>query len=83
MNNARFHNTTDDRSYEWDGEGVINVELEGSVGIIMSVVRKDVKESPYEVKRLSCHIGDLEDGANTLADELCLEGVCQSGLRQG
>ena len=71
MHNARFHDATNDGSDEGYREGVINVELERSVHVVLSVMRQDIHELADEIKRLACHVRDLEDGTYPLADELC------------
>ena len=50
MNNATFHDPGYDRTDEGHGESVVDVELEGSFGIVISVVRKDIEEGPYKVE---------------------------------
>ena len=54
------------------------MELEGSVGIVVAVVGKDVEEGSDEVEGFACDVGDLEDGTDALRDELCggLDGIC-------
>lgn len=46
------------------------MELEGCLGVVMAVVWNDVEEGPYQVKRVTCHVRDLEYRADTLTDEL-------------
>lgn len=46
------------------------MELERCFSIVITVVRKDVEECSHEVEILASDIGDLEDGAYSLADEL-------------
>ena len=46
------------------------MELEGSVGVIVAMVRKDVEESSDKVERFTCDVGDLEYGTDALRDKL-------------
>ena len=70
VNNARFNNARNHGASERDREDVINMELEGSLGIVAAVVREDVQERPYQVQILSCDIGHLENRTYPLADKL-------------
>lgn len=47
------------------------MEFEGSVGVVSTVVREDIQERPHKVEALPSHVGDQEDGAYPLANELC------------
>ncbi len=67
-----FDHTGNYRSDERHGEGVIDVEFEGGLGIVMAVVWKDIEECPYEIEALAGDIGDLKNGAYSLAYELGL-----------
>ena len=70
MYDARF----DDSGYygtdEWYREGVVDVKFEWSFGVIVTVVWDDVEESANEIERVASYIGDLEDWADALTDEL-------------
>lgn len=46
------------------------MKFERSFGIVMTVVWDDVEEGANEIERLTSYVGDLEDRADTLADEL-------------
>ena len=70
MNDSAFDDPRDYCTDEGDGKGVVDVELEWSFCIVMAMMRKDVQESPDEIQRLSSHIGDLEDRAYPLGNEL-------------
>ena len=53
MDDATFDNPGHDRADEGYGESVIDVELERGFCIVISVMRKDIEEGPYEVERLT------------------------------
>ena len=46
------------------------MEFELGLRVIMAMVRQDVQEGADEVERFACNIGDLEDRAYSLGDEL-------------
>lgn len=52
------------------GEGVIDMKLKRSFGIIVSMVRQNVQESPHQVKVLTSYIRYLKNGAYPLTDKL-------------
>jgi hypothetical protein len=70
VDDSRFDDTRDYCSNEWDGESVIDVELKRSFSVIVAVMRKDIQECADQVQRLSSDVGNLEDGTDTLTDEL-------------
>jgi len=70
VDDAGLDNAGDDGADEGDGEGVVDVEFEGCLGIVVAVVREDVEEGTHEVEAFAGHVGDLEDGADALGDEL-------------
>ena len=70
VDDAAFHDARDDGPDEGDGKGVVYVEFEGCVGVVISVVRQYVEERPDQVEGFARHVRDLEDGADALADEL-------------
>ena len=72
MDDAAFHDARDDGADEGDGEGVVDVEFEGSAGVVVAVVREDVEEVADEVEVFAGYVGDLEDGADAAGDELGL-----------
>ncbi len=65
-----FHYARDDGADERHRESVIDVELERSLSIVVPMVRQNVQECSDKVKTFTGNVGDLEDGANPLADEL-------------
>lgn len=71
MDDAGFDDTRYYCTNEWYRKGVVDVELEGSFGVIVAVVWDDVEESADEIERMASYVGDLEDWADTLTDELC------------
>jgi len=71
MNDSALDNSGNDRADEWDRESVIDVELERSFCIIVSMMRKDVQENTDEIERFSCDVRDLEYRADSLRNELC------------
>ena len=72
VDDAALDDAADDGADEGDGEGVVDVEFEGPVGIVVAVVGEDVEEGADEIEGLAGDIGDLEDGADAAGDELCL-----------
>ena len=46
------------------------MKLERSFSIVVAMMWKDIQERPYEIQRFSCNIGDLEDRAYPLGNEL-------------
>lgn len=50
MDHATFNNTGYDGTDEGYGEGVIDVELKGGFGVVISVVRKNVEKGPDEIE---------------------------------
>lgn len=70
VDDAGFDDAGDDGADVGDGEGVVDVELERGVGVVVAVVRQDVEELADEVETLARDVGHLEDGADALADEL-------------
>lgn len=70
MGNARAHDTRDYSSYVRDGEAVVNMELEGRVGVVAAVVGEDVEERANQVEVFAGDVRDGEDGADALGDEL-------------
>ena len=70
VDDARFDNTRDDGANKGDGKGVIDVEFERGVGVVIAVVRKNVEECADKVQGLTRDVGDLEDGADALGDKL-------------
>ena len=46
--------------------------FKGGGDVVFAVVRDEVEKGSDEVEGLTCYVGDLEDGADTLADELGL-----------
>jgi len=48
------------------------VEFKGRVRVVFAVVRDYVEKGADEVEGLTGYVGDLEDGADSLADELRL-----------
>lgn len=67
-----FHDARDDGADKGDGEGVVDVEFEGCLGVVVAVMRQDVEEGPHQVEAFAGDVGYLEDGAYSLADELGL-----------
>ena len=65
-----FDDAGDDSANEGDGEGVVDVEFERSVSVVVAVVREYVEEGADKVKGFAGDVGDLEDGADALGDEL-------------
>ena len=53
VDDAALHDAGDNGANEGHGEGVIDVELEGGVGVVVAVVRKDVEEFADEVEGLA------------------------------
>ena len=70
MYDSRFDNSRYYSTDEWYREGVVDVKFEWSFGVIVTVVWDDVEESANEIERVTSHVGDLKDWADTLADEL-------------
>jgi hypothetical protein len=70
VDDSAFHNSRHHRTNERDGESIIDVELERSVSVVVSVMRKDVQELSYKVQRLASDVGDLEYRTYSLRDEL-------------
>ena len=56
MNDATSDDAGDDCADKWHGEGVIDVELEGGFGIVVSVVRKNVEKGSDEVEGFASHV---------------------------
>ena len=48
------------------------MKFERSVNLVFAMVGDDIQECPYVVERLTSHVGNLEDRAYPLANELCL-----------
>ena len=71
VDDASFHDAGHDGADEGDGEGVVDVELEGGRGVVMTVVGEDVEEGSDQVQTFTCYVADLEDGADALGDEGC------------
>lgn len=46
------------------------MEFEGGFVVVVAVVGEDVEEGADEVEAFARDVGDLEDGADPLADEL-------------
>lgn len=70
VGDAGADDARDDGAGEGHGEGVVDVELEGGVGVVAAVVGEYVEERADEVEVLARHVGHHEDGADALADEL-------------
>jgi len=70
VDDAALDDARHDCPHERHRESVIDMELERGVGIVMAMVRKDIEERPHEIQVLAGDVGDLEDGADSLADEL-------------
>ena len=47
------------------------MKLEGGFGVVVAMVGKNIEECADQVERFAGNIGDLEDGADALGDELC------------
>ncbi len=83
------HTGSDDARYdgadEGNAEGVIDMELKWGLGVVMAVVRQDVQEGSDMVESFACDVADLEDGADTLTDELrgCRDGLLVRGDEDG
>ena len=60
----------DNCAYKGDRECVIHMKFERGFGVIISMVRKNIEESPNEVKAFASDIRHLEDGTDSLADKL-------------
>lgn len=70
VDDAALDDAGHDCAHERHRESVIDVELERGVGVVMAMVRKDIEERPNEIQVLAGDVGDLEDGADSLTDEL-------------
>lgn len=70
VDDAGLDDAGDDSADKGDGEGVVDVEFEGGLGVVVAVVREDVEEGAHEVEAFAGHVRDLEDGADALGDEL-------------
>ena len=72
-----FDNTRDNSTDKGNGEGIVHVEFKRRLSIVVAVMREDIQECPYQVEALASNIGNLEDGAYSLADKLCcgLDGL--------
>ncbi len=56
VDDAGFDDAGDDGADEGDGEGVVDVEFEGAVRVVVAVVGEDVEECADEVEGLSCYV---------------------------
>ena len=72
VDDARLDDTGDDGTNERDREGIVDVELEGRVGVVVAVMGENVEEFADEVKAFAGDVRDLKDGTYPLADELSL-----------
>lgn len=79
MDDTAFHYAGDNSPDKGDGEGVIDMEFEWCIGIIVAVMGEDVEESANEVEALTGDIRNLENGADAAANKLRLRKV--SGCR--
>ena len=70
MDDAGLYDAGDDGADEGDGESVVDVEFERSIGVIVPVVGEHVEEHTNEVEGFAGDVADLEDGADALGDEL-------------
>lgn len=70
MNDSRLDDAGDDCAYERDGEGVIDVEFEWGVSVVIAVMWENIEEGADEVQRLASDVRDLEHGADALGDKL-------------
>ena len=66
-----FDNTRDYSTDERNREGVVHVEFEWRLSIVVAMVRQNVQECPHQVEAFAGDIRDLEDRAYSLADKLC------------
>lgn len=53
VDDAAFHDAGYYGADEGDGEGVVDVEFEGALGVVVPVVREYVEEGPDKVERFS------------------------------
>ena len=70
MNYARLDNARDDGTHEGNGEGVIDMEFEGPLRIIVVMLWENVEEGPNQIEGLACHVGHLEYRTYSLRYEL-------------
>ena len=70
VDHAAFDDAGDNGSDEGDGEGVVDVEFEWSLGVVVPVMGQDVEERADQVETFTRDVGNLEDGADALRDEL-------------
>lgn len=61
----------DDRTDKRHRKGIVDVELERSLVIVVAIVRQDIQECSHKIEAFASNIGDLENGTDSLADELC------------
>ena len=78
MNYPRLDDAADHRTNERNRKGIIHMELERSIGVVTTMMWQDIEECPHEIQVLTCDVGDLEDGADALGDELGLWRVLMS-----
>ena len=56
VNDTRFHDAGDDCADEGNGEGIVDVELEGRVGVVVAVMGEDVEEFADEIEAFAGHV---------------------------
>jgi len=56
VDDTRFHDAGDDCADEGDGEGVVDVELEWGVGVVVAMMGEDVKEFTDEVEAFASDV---------------------------
>jgi len=56
VDDAAFDDAGNDGADEGDREGVVDMELEGRVGIVVAVMREDIEEFADEVEAFACDV---------------------------
>lgn len=71
-----LHHTRDYGPDERHGEGVIDVEFKRCLGVVVTMMWKNVEKRPYQVQAFPSNVGNLEDRAYPLAHKLCCGVDC-------
>jgi len=56
VNDTRLYDTGDDGANEGNGEGVVDVEFERGVGVVVAVMREDIEKFADEIKAFASDV---------------------------
>ncbi len=71
VNHTGFDDAGDDSANKGNREGVVDMKFKWSIGVVIAMVGKDIEEGANEIQGFARDVGDLENGADALGDNLC------------